>query len=61
MCEITATNEKFGFRPVARPEDLIETTERASLDGFTRAELAEFRPKLRPKSAQENVLGYHES
>lgn len=45
-----------GLRPQARPADLIETTERATLDGLTRSELAQLRPRLRPVSAQENAL-----
>lgn len=36
------------FRPRARPADLVETTERATLDGLTRSELAELRPPARP-------------
>ncbi|MFK7745946.1 MAG: hypothetical protein AB8B47_12900 [Roseobacter sp.] len=44
-----------GFRPTARPADLIETTERANLDGLTRSELSLLRPRLRPQSAQENA------
>lgn len=36
------------FRPRTRPGDLVETTERATLDGLTRDELAEFRPPVRP-------------
>jgi type IV pilus biogenesis protein PilP len=38
-----------------RPNDLIETTERATLDGLTRSELAQLRPKLRPVSPQETA------
>ena len=41
------------FRPQLRPGDLVETTERAQLDGLTRSELASFRPELRPRSVQE--------
>ncbi len=44
------------FRPKARPDDLIETSERASFGGLTRTELGEFRPRLRPSSAQETAL-----
>ena len=36
------------FRPRTRPADLVETTERATLDGLTRSELAELRPPTRP-------------
>lgn len=39
-------------RPRARPDDLIENTERATLGGLTRNELAEVRPKLRPAVAK---------
>ena len=45
-----------GFRPKQRPDDLIETTERATLSGLTRSELSLLRPRLRPVSAQENAL-----
>ena len=44
------------FRPKARPDNLIETTERASFGGLTRAELGDLRPQLRPASAQETAL-----
>lgn len=44
------------FRPKARPDSLIETTERASFGGLSRAELGEMRPRLRPVSAQETAL-----
>lgn len=43
------------FRPKTRPGDLVETTERAQLDGLTRSELAELRPALRPPSLQEQA------
>ena len=43
------------FRPKQRPADLIENSERASLSGRTRAELAQLRPRLRPQSAQESA------
>lgn len=39
------------FRPQTRPADLIETTERATLDGLTRSELAELRPPARSAPA----------
>lgn len=49
----TATNpietDFAAFRPRPRPADLIETTERAALDGLTRQELAAFRPPIRPQ------------
>ena len=41
------------IRPTLRPSDLIETTERARLGGFSREELAEIRPTVRPQSLQE--------
>ena len=44
------------FRPKARPDNLIETTERASFGGLTRTELGQMRPRLRPASAQETAL-----
>jgi hypothetical protein len=44
-----------GFRPQARPDDLIETSERAAFSGLTRSELAQIRPRLRPQSAQESA------
>ena len=44
-----------GFRPKIRPDDLIETSERATLSGLTRAELGALRPRLRPQSAQESA------
>ncbi|MEL7090369.1 MAG: hypothetical protein AAFN94_01415 [Pseudomonadota bacterium] len=42
-----------GTRPRARPDDLVEQNERASLGGLSRAELALFRPRLRPQAPQE--------
>ncbi|SFC72010.1 hypothetical protein [Tropicimonas isoalkanivorans] len=42
-----------GFQPKRRPGDLVETTERATLGGRTRTELAGMRPLRRPQSAQE--------
>ncbi|WP_068114607.1 hypothetical protein [Tropicimonas marinistellae] len=41
------------FRPLRRPGDLVETTERAVFGGLTRAELSGFRPRSRPVSEQE--------
>jgi len=40
-------------RPRARPTDLIEQNERATLGGLSRTELASFRPQLRPQSPQD--------
>lgn len=44
------------FRPKARPDNLIESSERASFGGLTRSELGEIRPQLRPASEQETAL-----
>lgn len=41
-----------GFRPKLRPDDLIETNERASYGGRTLTELAHMRPRLRPALAK---------
>ncbi len=41
-----------GIRPAPRPDDLVETQERATLGGFSREELARVRPVQRPQSAQ---------
>jgi hypothetical protein len=43
-------------RPRARPEDLVESNERAAFNGLSRAELGQIRPKSRPPSAQETAL-----
>jgi hypothetical protein len=45
-----------GTRPKARPENLIESNERAAFSGLTRVELGQFRPKSKPVSAQETAL-----
>jgi hypothetical protein len=50
-----ARAELVGLRPRPRPGDLVETTERAQLDGLTRIELAGFRPALRPASVQQRA------
>ena len=47
--------ELAGFRPKARPENLIESNERAVFGGLSRTELAEYRPRLRPPSAQQQA------
>ncbi|TCL10053.1 hypothetical protein BXY66_2121 [Shimia isoporae] len=39
-------------RPRLRPDDLIEKSERATLGGLTREELAQKRPKLRPENVK---------
>ncbi|MBF9043885.1 hypothetical protein HKCCE4037_11145 [Rhodobacterales bacterium HKCCE4037] len=51
----TAVDEAIlaAFRPTERPEDLVETRERAVLGGFTEDELSERRPPERPQSPQE--------
>ncbi|MEO9574610.1 MAG: hypothetical protein ABJ263_03655 [Tateyamaria sp.] len=41
------------IRPRARPNDLIEQNERATLGGLSRSELAALRPRLRPQAPQE--------
>ncbi|MEM9031759.1 MAG: hypothetical protein AAGB18_03860, partial [Pseudomonadota bacterium] len=45
-----------GKLPRARPSDLIERMERATLGGRTLSELAELRPLRRPASAQQSAL-----
>ncbi len=48
--------ERFrDLRPRARPEDVIEQRERATLQGISRSELAAFRPTARPQSVQEEA------
>lgn len=50
------TVEPFsGFRPEARPDDLLEQRERVKLKGVSMQELARFRPVLRPRTAQEDA------
>ncbi|MBS0125175.1 hypothetical protein [Thetidibacter halocola] len=44
-----------GIRPEARPDDIIEQRERATLQGVSKAELARLRPVLRPETAQEQA------
>ncbi len=44
------------IRPRARPDDLSETFERSNNGGRTLAELQDIRPRLRPKSAQDQAL-----
>jgi hypothetical protein len=43
------------LRPQARPDDVIEQRERATLQGITRSELAALRPVMRPLSPQEEA------
>ncbi|QRF67162.1 hypothetical protein [Ponticoccus alexandrii] len=48
--------ERFrDLRPRARPTDVIEQRERATLQGISRSELAAFRPTARPQSVQEEA------
>ncbi len=49
--------ELAGFRPRIRPDDLVENTERAVLDGLTRDELAEYRPPVRPGPPASSAAG----
>jgi hypothetical protein len=54
-------NPLFEFKPVLRPSNLQETTERSVLGGLTRTELASFAPVVRPdvvpEAQPEPVLG----
>jgi len=45
-------NPLAAFRPVQRPDNLVETRERATSGGLSRPELAGIRPVERPVSAQ---------
>ena len=45
--------ELTGFRPRARPTDLVENTERRQLGGPSRSELAGYRPRLRPETTKQ--------
>ncbi|MFW2587669.1 hypothetical protein [Sagittula sp. SSi028] len=51
----TPTSPLAAFRPEARPDDIIEQRERATLSGISRQELAAIRPQLRPQTAQEQA------
>ncbi len=42
-------------RPKLRPDNLLELNERARFGGRTRAELGSVRPKLRPKTAKQQI------
>lgn len=56
--DVQATSERIALqnrRPRPRPDNLAERTERSQLGGLTRSELAEYRPRLRPESAQPDV------
>ncbi|MGH1414288.1 MAG: hypothetical protein ACRBB0_12415 [Pelagimonas sp.] len=44
------------LRPRLRPENLVETRERAVLSGISRSELAAIRPVMRPKTVQEEAV-----
>ena len=41
------------LRPRARPQNLVEQNERATLGGLSRSELATYRPRLRPPAPQD--------
>lgn len=43
------------LRPRARPVDLIEQNERATLGGLSRSELSGLRPRLRPQALQQQA------
>lgn len=54
--EETTRTALAGLRPLPRPDDLVEQTERSQLGGLTLSELSSVRPLVRPeveKSAQE--------
>ncbi|WP_417742328.1 hypothetical protein [Salipiger sp.] len=48
--DIATEDALRAVRPLDRPEDLIEQTERASLGGISRSELSDMRPVRRPES-----------
>ncbi|CUH76490.1 hypothetical protein [Tropicibacter naphthalenivorans] len=50
-----AANPLRNLRPEARPDDLLEQLERATLGGISLQELAKIRPVMRPKTAQETA------
>ncbi len=54
---ISQPDELAGFRPRARPGNLIEANERSRLGGRTLSQLASLRPQPRPASAQEDQAG----
>ncbi|WP_425073065.1 hypothetical protein [Sagittula sp. S175] len=49
-------NPLQNVRPEARPDDVVEQQERATLRGISRDELAGFRPQRRPQTAQEQAV-----
>ena len=51
----TPTNRLAEIRPQQRPDNLIETQERATLGGLSRPELASIRPIQRPASVQDRA------
>ncbi len=53
--EINTEPELPLSRPLARPENLVETNERSTLGGRSRTELAAIRPTARPISEQEEI------
>lgn len=50
------TDPLSDFRPEARPDDVVEQQERATLGGISLQELEEFRPLARPRTAQEEAV-----
>jgi Tfp pilus assembly protein PilP len=54
--EAPAREALAAIRPKARPSDLTEQRERATLGGISLQELAAIRPVLRPRTAQEEAL-----
>ena len=53
---VTIVSAGQGAAPRSRPGGLVERNERAQLGGRTRAELAQFKPRLRPASPQETTV-----
>ncbi|EBA09931.1 hypothetical protein [Sagittula stellata] len=49
------TDPLAGIRPEARPDDVVEQQERATLGGISLQELEQFRPLARPRTAQEEA------
>ncbi|PRY24978.1 type IV pilus biogenesis protein PilP [Aliiruegeria haliotis] len=56
-----AENPLAEFNPRRRPGDLVETNEKATLGGRTRAQLARIRPAPRPASTQETTIALAEA
>ncbi|GGB04058.1 hypothetical protein [Allosediminivita pacifica] len=49
------------IRPEARPDDIVESRERAQLSGLSRDELVDIRPVRRPPTAQEEATAANPS